>query len=221
MKIAPASLVAVIAAVGLGAASPAAAASLVVDSGLLRSAQETVEEHLSGDQTSTASLPMWTTPQSSLAAAPATTGGIGVGLQVGAPSAITIKFAGAHESGIALGIGAGFGYGRQFGASLWLQADYLIHLATLIDADGLDLAFYGGPGAFVTVFGSNYGFGFAGNPYFNDFNFVGFGLRLPIGLSLAFDSFPLELYGQLDPAVSLFPGIGFGVGASLGFRFYF
>jgi hypothetical protein len=50
---------------------------------------------------------------------------VGVGLQIGSPTAVTIKFGGARASGVVLGIGAGFGYGKQFGASLWMHADYL------------------------------------------------------------------------------------------------
>ncbi len=156
-----------------------------------------------------------------MAAAPATTGGFGLGLQVGSPSAVTLKFAGAHESGFALGVGAGFGYGNTFRTSLWLQADYLIHLATLIDADGVDLAVYGGPGVFASVFGANYGFGYAGNPWYDNVDYVGVGVRLPIGLSLAFDSFPLELYAQFDPSIGVFPAVGFGLGGAVGFRVYF
>jgi len=147
-------------------------------------------------------------------------GGIGIGLQVGSPSAITIKFAGLQESGVVLGIGAAFGYGNAFGTSLWLHADYLFTLAKLIDSQ-VDLAFYAGPGIFLAAFGgSNYGFGYRGDNYYNDLD-VGFGLRLPIGLSLAFDAAPLEIYLEADPALSLFPGIGFGIGGSLGFRFHF
>jgi len=146
-------------------------------------------------------------------------GGIGIGLQVGSPSAVTIKFAGLQQSGVVLGIGAAFGYGNAFGTSLWLHADYLFTLAKLIDSE-VDLAIYGGPGIFVAAFGGNYGFGYRGDPYYNDVD-VAFGLRLPVGLSLAFDAAPLEIYLEADPALSLFPGIGFGIGGSLGFRFHF
>jgi hypothetical protein len=156
-----------------------------------------------------------------IAAAPATTGGFGLGLQAGSPSALTLKFAGAHESGFALGVGAGFGYGSTFRTSLWLQADYLIHLATLIDSDGVDLAVYGGPGVFASIFGANYGFGYAGNPWYDNVDYIGVGVRLPVGLSLAFDKFPLELYAQFDPAIGVFPAVGFGLGGAVGFRVYF
>jgi hypothetical protein len=167
-----------------------------------------------------AAAPLVLVPEA-VAAAPATTGGFGLGLQLGSPSAITLKFAGAHESGFALGVGAGFGYGNTFRTSLWLQADYLIHVATLIDSDGVDLGVYGGPGVFASVFGANYGFGYAGNAWYDNVNYVGVGVRLPIGLSLAFDKFPLELYAQFDPAIGVFPAVGFGLGGSVGFRVYF
>jgi hypothetical protein len=148
-------------------------------------------------------------------------GSFGVGLQVGSPTAVTVKFGGPHQSGVVLGVGAGFGFGERFAASLWLHADYLFHLATLLDTDGLGLSLYAGPGLFASFFGSNYGFGYRDEPYYRNFDNVGFGVRLPIGLSLAFDVVPLELYMQFDPALSVFPGLGFGLGGSVGFRVYF
>lgn len=147
-------------------------------------------------------------------------GGIGIGLQVGSPTALTFKFAGLQQTGVVLGLGANFGYANAFNTSLWLHVDYLFTLAKLIDSQ-VDLAFYAGPGLFIAAFGNgNYGFGYRGNNYYNDLD-VGFGLRLPIGLSLAFDAAPLEIYLEANPTLALFPGIGFGIGGSLGFRFHF
>ncbi|HEY1101747.1 MAG TPA: DUF3996 domain-containing protein [Myxococcota bacterium] len=146
--------------------------------------------------------------------------GIGVGLQIGSPSAITIKFAGLQQSGFVLGVGAGFGFGDRFSSSLWLHGDYLFTLLTLIDSQ-VNLTFYGGPGIYAQFFGNGYGYGYRGNPYYAGVDFLGFGLRLPFGLSMSFDAAPLEIYLELDPTLSVFPYVGFGVGGSLGFRFHF
>lgn len=205
--------------VTLFASLPATAASLVVDDGLLRGAAETLMDHQA-----MAPTPLLEIPHSGMTGdvvvASGGGGDVGVGLQLGAPSALTVKFGGLGQSGIVLGIGAGFGYGRNFGAALWLHGDYLMTLATLVRADALNLNFYAGPGLFATVFGVGYGFGYAGEPYYKDGNFIGAGIRFPLGLSMAFNDAPIEIYVELDPALSLFPGLGFGIGGSLGFRWY-
>jgi len=209
------------------ATSSAIAAPLAFEDALLQEVQTSLDalgEEVGEGTASQANLGVplaFPLLRSGLPAASATSGTFGIGLQAGSPSALTLKFAGPHQTGVALGIGAGFGYGRGFGASLWLHADYLFHLGMLLNGDGFGLGVYAGPGVFATIFGSNYGFGYAGPPYLNDFDYVGFGIRVPVGLSLAFHALPLEVFLELDPALSLFPGLGFGVGASLGFRVYF
>ena len=212
----------------LGSSSAVAGSALQLDAALLEASAALLhadggETNASapGLQTSLSGLPVLGVGHNTISAPSAHAGTFGIGLQVGSPTALTLKFGGPHDSGVALGLGAGFGYGNAFGASLWLHADYLFHFATLLDGDGLDLSLYGGPGLFATIFGSNYGFGYRDRPYYRDFDGVGFGVRLPVGISAAFDALPLEVYLQLDPALSLFPGIGFGIGGSLGFRFYF
>ena len=200
------------------ASFPAVAATLVVDDVLLSDTAETVFAHQALVPTGLLQVPHQGTTSASGGGGGG--GDIGIGLQVGAPTAFTLKFGGLGQSGIALGIGAGFGYGQGFGAALWLHGDYLMQLATLIDADSLDLNFYAGPGLFATFFGSGYGFGYQGQPYARGFDAFGAGVRFPFGLSMAFNAAPVEIYVELDPAISVFPGIGFGLGGSLGFRWY-
>jgi hypothetical protein len=43
--------------------------------------------------------------------------------------------------------------------------------------------------------------------------------RIPVGIEYIYD--PISFYGQLDPLVHLYPGLNFGLGGGLGFRFYF
>lgn len=145
--------------------------------------------------------------------------GVGLGLQVGSPTALTIKFGGVQETGFVLGIGAGFGYGRAFATSLSIHVDYLIHIATLVRQEQFALTAYVGPGLWLSMFGDGFGFGVY-RPYFFN-SFIGVGARVPLGLSLGFNNAPIEVYLELDPAVFVFPGLDFGVGASLGFRWHF
>ena len=154
--------------------------------------------------------------------------GIGLGVQVGAPTAITIKFAGLQANGFVVGVGAGFAYGRgnRYGygygngfASLSIHADYLWHLATLVSNSDVALTFYAGVGLWLSLFGNGYGYGLI-SPYYNNAYF-GVGVRVPLGLSLGFGGAPIEVYLEADPAFFIFPGIDFGIGASLGFRYHF
>jgi hypothetical protein len=145
----------------------------------------------------------------------------GLGIQVGAPTAITLKYMLAPTQGIVVGVGAGFGYGaRGFNAGLSIHADYLFDVAQLVNNGTVNLSAYLGPGLWLALFNHGYGFGY-GYYYAGDFALFGIGARLPLGLSLGFQSFPLEIYLELDPALFIFPGVDFGIGASLGFRFYF
>jgi hypothetical protein len=137
----------------------------------------------------------------------------------GAPTSLTIKFAGVQENGLVLGVGAGFRYGGRFATSLSIHADYLFHVATLIRQSQIALTAYVGPGLWLSIFGDGYGFGVIQPYLFN--SLIGVGVRMPLGLSMSFSGAPIEVYLELDPAIFVFPGIDFGVGASLGFRWHF
>ncbi|MDP2345937.1 MAG: hypothetical protein Q8O67_33665 [Deltaproteobacteria bacterium] len=153
-------------------------------------------------------------------AGPPMLSGVGLGLQVGFPTALTLKIGGAHDNGLAFGIGAGWGY-RNFAPSLSLHGDYQLHLATLVRNGDLSLTGYIGPGLWLALFGTGYGFGYFGNGYVPGFEFFGLGVRCSLGLSMAFSMAPVELYLELTPAVFVFPGFDPGLGWSLGFRYYF
>jgi hypothetical protein len=192
--------------------------TLHVDSDLVRSAIDTAVRH----DTSLGSLAA-ATPMFPMAAAPKSlppaVSGIGIGLQVGAPTALTIKFGGAQENGFVLGVGAGFDYTRSFSSSLSIHGDYLMHLATLANTGQVALTFYAGIGVWVSLFGDGYSYA-----YFNRYSYnagFGLGVRVPLGLSLTVAAAPIEIYLEADPALFVFPGVGFGVGASLGFRVHF
>jgi len=206
--------------------------ALDVDSALLRGVIESV---IDNDQSSMASagtipllLPMAAQNNNvSRATPPPQLSGIGLGLQVGAPTAITIKFAGLQANGFVVGVGAGFAYGRGYAygynrniASLSIHADYLWHLATLANTGDFVLTAYAGVGLWLSLFGNGYGFGLV-NPYAGYNTYFGVGVRVPLGLSLALTRAPIEVYLEADPALFVFPGVDFGLGASLGFRWHF
>ena len=206
-------------ATSLHAATP----RLAVDSDLLLEAGELI--HQQSSSSSSPALPIL-----QLAAAQKTGGGppagppmlsgVGLGIQLGMPTALTLKLGGAHENGFAFGLGAGFGYGRAFLPSLSLHGDYQLHLATLVRNGDLSLTGYVAPGLWLVLFGTGYGF-YNGPAYAPGINFAGLGVRLSLGLSMAFSAAPIELYLELTPAVFVFPGFDAGIGWTFGFRYFF
>ena len=149
--------------------------------------------------------------------------GVGLGIQFGFPTSLTLKVGGAHDNGWAFGLGAGFGYERGFAPSLSLHGDYQLHLATLVRTGDLSLTAYVGPGLGLGLFGTGgYGFYNAGSYIPGSFGtFFALGVRCALGLSMAFSMAPVEIYLEATPAVFVFPVIAPALGGSLGFRYYF
>jgi len=145
--------------------------------------------------------------------------GVGLGLQVGSPTSLTLKFAGLQQNGFVVGVGSGFANSGRFLPNLSLHVDYLFHVATLVRNADVALTAYVGPGLWLAL--GAYGYGF-GNYQYGLYPFpLGIGVRVPMGLSMAFNAAPVELYLELDPALFIVPPADFGVGASLGFRYHF
>jgi hypothetical protein len=140
---------------------------------------------------------------------------IGVGIEVGAPTTVNAKFMVASNQGVVVGIGGGAWYD----ASLSLHGDYLFH-PLVAQFDGGAFSAYIGGGVWTSLgFGGNH-YGYWA-PYYRDHNPFGIGVRMPLGLTLAFNEVPVEVFGEVVPALSVFPGFGvFGQGG-LGARFYF
>jgi hypothetical protein len=145
--------------------------------------------------------------------------GVGLGLQVGSPTSVTLKIGGLQQNGFVIGLGSGFAYTGVFAPNLSVHVDYLFHVATLVHNADVALTAYVGPGLWLALGTYGYGFGLAKGAY-SVFPF-GVGVRMPLGLSLAFSAAPIEVYLELDPALFVFPPADFGVGASLGFRYHF
>lgn len=145
---------------------------------------------------------------------------IGIGIQVGAPTALTAKIMLAPDQGIVAGLGAGYGF--FFAPTLSLHVDYVWHPMILTQSDAFALSWYVGGGAWLGLWDGNRR-GYVVAPFYT-YVFVSpiaLALRVPIGVSLAMKSIPLEFYGEAAPALGIFPGITFGLGFTLGARFYF
>lgn len=142
----------------------------------------------------------------------------GLGLELGIPSTLNLKFMSTATQGVVVGIGGL----AQYDLSLSLHADTLWHVA-VISGEAVNFGPYFGVGAFTAFsFDSHLPqFGLYGQRYSTGMDYFALGLRIPIGLNLAFNDFPIELFAEGVPAILFFPSMGFFIQEGLGFRFYF
>ena len=145
----------------------------------------------------------------------------GVGLQLGYPTALTIKYMLRADQGVAAGIGGFSGFAYDAGA-FSLHVDYLYHPHVLTSGEAFVATLFIGVGANITVFNNARQRAFLpGVNYFFYPTSTWLGVRVPMGVSLAMRQQPIEIYLEATPQLLIFPGVSFGLGAALGARFYF
>lgn len=145
----------------------------------------------------------------------------GIGLQLGLPTALVIKYMLQPNQGIAAGIGGFSGFVLNSG-SITVFVDYLYHPHLLTAGEAFALTWYVGGGGQVIIndrFASPYirGVLYPGFYYGSYFWLAG---RVPLGVNLALAQAPLEVFAEVVPSILLFPALSFGVGGSIGLRFY-
>jgi hypothetical protein len=145
----------------------------------------------------------------------------GIGLQLGTPTGLTGKYMVAPDQGLAFGVGAAFYSALGSGQSLDFHVDYLFHPHLLVGAEAIKLTWYVGPGLFLALVEPGTVPYFPGPFWYPGYRSAWLGLRVPIGLDLAFKNLPIEIFLEGVPMLLAFPVVGFGMGASLGLRFYF
>jgi len=129
----------------------------------------------------------------------------GLGVEFGAPTALSGKLWLNHENAIDFAIGGlGYYYGRNYGG-LNVHADYLWHRYGVFGGIGSDA------GSKMPLY-----IGFGG--VFQSPEVVG--ARGVIGVTYLFDA-PFDVFFEMAPTLVILPYSGFGVSAGLGGRFYF
>lgn len=201
------------------AAAPSRAVELALDRALLDEAALVLHTQSGGTKTTKTNNRNNTTSSNEPLIQPGS--GFGIGLQVGTPTALTVKFP-ASGANIVLGLGIGYNGGfRNYGfAGLSLHGDYLLTVAPLVATGDVSVEAYLGPGLWVTLFQGGYGYFSRVGYYSREANF-GLGVRFPLGVSAKFATAPVEIYLELVPAIFVFPGIDGFLGAALGFRWFF
>jgi len=126
----------------------------------------------------------------------------GIGLIIGAPTGLSIKYWSTHREAIQAYVGGGFG-------GIAIGADYVFHSN---EFDNPSFPFYYGPGAFVgpaTYGGPRYPSGT-----------LGFGVRFMFGVDYLFPNNPFDIAFEIGPALVVSPNVGLGLEGGLAFRFY-
>lgn len=137
-------------------------------------------------------------------AAPADHGNIGVGVILGLPTGLSGKFWFSDRSAIDAAVGWNF-EDRWFAA----QSGYLFHFPIEGVSSGFLAAHLGAGGLVEAVPQSDE----------RPIDKLYVSGRVPIGLEYIYD--PISFFVELDPLLVFYPGIGFGFGGGIGFRFYF
>ena len=127
--------------------------------------------------------------------------GLGIGVILGEPTGVSIKYNNFPILGIAWSIDNHF----------HVHCDYWAHHAVL---DG-PVNWYAGIGGKMKVYRSDS----KGRPKDDDSRF-GAGLRIPVGLQYYITD-QLELFGEVVPGISLIPETSFDLDAGIGLRYYF
>lgn len=126
---------------------------------------------------------------------------VGIGVTLGAPTGLSIKYWESEKVAIQGYIGGGFG-GVTFGA------DYLRHSNEFKDPQW---PFYYGFGAFLGPA--------AGGPTIKTGS-TALGVRGVMGVDYLSPNRRFDISFEIGPALLLSPDVGIGVGAGLGLRFY-
>jgi hypothetical protein len=136
---------------------------------------------------------------------------LGIGLIVGEPTGLSVKYWLDEEHAIDGAAAWSFWDGDGF----QLHADYLWHNCDLLDEPGgLDgkLPVYFGVGARLKFRDDN------GRR--DDDGDTTFGIRVPVGISYLFDGKPFDLFAEIAPILDLTPDVELNFSIAVGMRFY-
>lgn len=148
---------------------------------------------------------------------------IGIGGQIGYPTAFVLKVMLMERIGLEVGVGVGVGW-WHIGGIISAHVDVVWHPHTLAQGSGYLLSWFVGAGLWLGFDAlrfwlptqTYYGYTYLPFPVFG----VSAGVRVPVGLSFMLKDLPLEFYGALVPSVLCFPAVGIGLGGQLGVRFW-
>lgn len=137
-------------------------------------------------------------------------GDLGLGASLGWPTGFTGKWWFADQHGVAFGAGIG-GFSWVGG-----HVDYQWTPTLLYQSDDIAVAPYLGFGAFGGLFPTIY------TPFARAASAVVFalGVEVPMGVAINVGAYPLDIFVELAPGLSVLPNLGVGSRAMAGARWY-
>jgi hypothetical protein len=139
----------------------------------------------------------------------------GLGLQLGAPTALVGKYYYAEDRAFAFGLGAlGYYRGRD---GVHIHFDHLWHPVNLIQDKAFHMPLYIGVG------GRFFNFDHKDD---RDFDGTAIGVRVPIGIIFDFNNHPLDIFVEIAPVLDFInynrdDDVEFNFNGGVGIRYYF
>lgn len=136
----------------------------------------------------------------------AQTRGVGIGIILGEPTGLSMKFWTSSNTAIDIAAAWSFINGR----ALHVHADYLYHNFKLVELDYDTLPFY---------------FGIGGRIKFAEHDTVNhnyrIGVRIPVGLEFLPSKMPFDFFMEIAPLLDLIPNTDLNFNGGIGFRYFF
>jgi hypothetical protein len=146
---------------------------------------------------------------------------LGIGLGVGWPSGInaTVMLRPTHAVRLDVGAFSGLAYTEP---SLSLAAAWLWHPATIATAPSFRLHVHAGLGAGVVVLPlPDQRTTLPAALYYRGRSQLWTSLRVPVGVNLALENAPVDVFFDIVPTALVFPGLALGADVSTGARLWF
>ena len=140
----------------------------------------------------------------------------GLGLALGAPTGVDMKYFFSPRHAIEAVIGVGF-FG---GSGLSVHVDYKATLAVLTRQSGFELPLYLGVGVRFGYWFSNGARRYWGDKHYYGSQ-IGLGVRVPWGIAFHLNKVPVDVFLEIAPGLGVVPGVGVFIEGAVGARYYF
>jgi hypothetical protein len=136
----------------------------------------------------------------------AQTRGVGIGIILGEPTGLSMKFWTSSNTAIDIAAAWSFINGR----AVHVHADYLYHNFKLVKLDYDTLPFYFGIGGRIKFAESE-----------NENHNYRIGVRIPVGLEFLPSKMPFDFFMEIAPLLDLIPNTDLNFNGGIGFRYFF
>jgi hypothetical protein len=141
----------------------------------------------------------------------------GIGLILGEPTGVTLKYFFAERHAIVGGVGVGWWGGHNF----HLHADYTYNAPVKNTPDFDFKLFIGGGLKFFFYYYGHYHPVWDDDWRDDDYGRVGLGIRVPLGIAFHLNKVPLDVFLEIAPGFAFLPWLDGFVDGGLGVRYYF